>query len=128
MTDKKTYRVIVSDRAKRMLGTHIRFLAQVNPQAATAKKKELLSAMRSLSQMPHRFPFFQEAYIPPNKYHKMFIQNWYLILYQIRDDTVYIDYILDCLYGDNVFEKCGINRDGAGEVGKPRYFNGKRHF
>ena len=77
MTDKKTYSVIVSDRAKRMLGTHIRFLAQVNPQAATAKKKELLSAMRSLSQMPHRFPFFQEAYIPPNKYHKMFIQNWY---------------------------------------------------
>lgn len=96
MTDKKTYRVIVSDRAKRMLGTYLRFLAQVNPQAATAKKKELLSAMRSLSQMPHRFPFFQEAYIPPNKYHKMFIQNWYLILYQIRDDTVYIDYILDC--------------------------------
>lgn len=96
MTDKKTYSVIVSDRAKRMLGTHIRFLSQVNPQAATAKKKELLSTMRSLSQMPHRFPFFQEAYIPPNKYHKMFIQNWYLILYQIRDDTVYIDYILDC--------------------------------
>ena len=32
------------------------------------------------------------------------------------------------LYGDNVFEKCGINRDGAGEVGKPRYSNGKRHF
>lgn len=60
MTDKKTYRVIVSDRAKRMLGTHIRFLAQVNPQAATARKKELLSAMRSLSQMPHRFPFFKK--------------------------------------------------------------------
>lgn len=36
----------------------------------------------------------------------------------------------DCftMYGDNVFEKCGINRDGAGEVGKPRYSNGKRHF
>lgn len=41
-------------REKRMLGTHIRFLAQVNRQ------------------------------------------NWYLVLYQIRDDTVYIDYILDC--------------------------------
>lgn len=96
MTDNKTYQVIVSDRAKRMLGSHIRFLAKVNKQAAAAKKKEFLSAMRSLSQMPHRFPFFQEAYIPPNKYHKMFIQNWYFVLYQIRDDTVYIDYILDC--------------------------------
>lgn len=39
MTDKKTYSVIVSDRAKRMLGTHVRFLAQVNRQAATAKKE-----------------------------------------------------------------------------------------
>lgn len=36
--------------------------------------------------------------------------------------------LADEVYGDNVFEKCGINRDGAGEVGKPRYFNGKRHF
>lgn len=39
-------------------------------------------------------------------------------------------FALECeqMYGDNVFEKCGINRDGAGEVGKPRYSNGKRHF
>lgn len=29
MTDKK-YKVIVSDKAKRMLGTHLRFIAQVN--------------------------------------------------------------------------------------------------
>ena len=76
MTDKKTYRVIVSDRAKRMLGTHIRFLAQVNRQAATAKKKELLSAMRSLSQMPHHFPYFQAANLPPNKYQKKINKNW----------------------------------------------------
>lgn len=38
------------------------------------------------------------------------------------------DSLQQYVYGDNVFEKCGINRDGAGEVGKPRYFNGKRHF
>ena len=37
MADKK-YRVIVSERAKRMLGTHIRFVAQVNKEAAIAKK------------------------------------------------------------------------------------------
>ena len=93
MTDKKTYSVIVSDRAKRMLGTHLRFLAQVNRQAATTKKKELLSAMRSLSQMPHRFPFFQEAYIPPNKYHKMFIQNWYLIPQHLADTEAEREYL-----------------------------------
>ena len=95
MSDKK-YKVIVSDRAKRMLGTHIRFMAQVNKDAAKAKKQELMEAMRSLERMPQRFPFFEEAYIPTNKYHKMFVAKWYLVLYQIQDDTVYVDYILDC--------------------------------
>lgn len=96
MAEEKKYNVVVSDRAKRMLGTHIRFMAQVNKKAAVEKKKEILSAMRSLSRMPQRFPFFEEMYIPPNKYHKMFIENWYLVLYQIQDDTVYIEYVLDC--------------------------------
>ena len=95
MSDKK-YKVIVSDRAKRMLGTHIRFMAQVNKDAAKTKKQELMEAMRSLERMPQRFPFFEEAYIPTNKYHKMFVQKWYLVLYQIQDDTVYVEYILDC--------------------------------
>ena len=42
-----------------MLGTHIRFMAQVNKEAAKMKKKELLEAIRSLSYMPQRFPFFE---------------------------------------------------------------------
>lgn len=95
MSDKK-YKVIVSDRAKRMLGTHIRFMSQVNKDAAKTKKQEPMEAMRSLEHMPQRFPFFEEAYIPTNKYHKMFVTKWYLVLYQIQDDTVYVDYILDC--------------------------------
>ena len=95
MSDKK-YKVIVSDRAKRMLGTHIRFMAQVNKDAVKTKKQELMEAIRSLECMPQRFPFFEEAYIPPNKYHKMFIEKWYLILYQIQDDTVYVEYIVEC--------------------------------
>ena len=95
MSDKKC-KVIVSDRTKRMLGTHIRFMAQVNKDAAKTKKQELMEAMRSLERMPQRFPPFEEAYMSTNKYHKMFVAKWYLVLYQIQDDTVYVDYILDC--------------------------------
>lgn len=96
MEENRKYKVIVSDRAKRMLGTHIRFMSQVSREAASEKKKELMTAMRSLSKMPQRFPFFEEMYITPNKYHKMFVEKYYLILYQIQDDTVYVEYILDC--------------------------------
>ena len=95
MAEKK-YKVIVSDRAKQMLGIHIRFMAQVNKDAAIAKKKELMAAMRSLYHMPQSFPFFEEPYISSNMYHKMFVEKWYLVLYQVKDDTVYVEYILDC--------------------------------
>ena len=76
MSDKK-YKVIVSDRAKRMLGTHICFMAQVNKDAVKAKKQELMEAMRFLERMPQRFPFFEETYIPTNKYHKMILEIIY---------------------------------------------------
>lgn len=96
MSENEVYKIIISDRARRMLASHIRFMAQVNKEAAEAKKKEIMDAMRSLSQLPQRFPFFNEPYIPSNKYRKIFIKKWYIVLYQIKDDTVYIDYIIDC--------------------------------
>lgn len=90
------YKVIISDRAKEMLGLHIRFLAQVNKPAAARLKQRLIEEIRALQDMPQRYPFFHETYIPVNKYHKLYVENWYLILYQIRDNTVYVDWILDC--------------------------------
>lgn len=96
MSEVKKYKVIVSDRARIMLETHIRFMAQVNKNAAIEKKKQIIEAMHSLSQLPQRFPFFEEMYITPNKYHKMYIEKNYIVLYQIQDDTVYVDYIIDC--------------------------------
>ena len=90
------YKVIVSDKASHMLASHIRFIAQVNKNAAKKTKENLLNAFHSLSEFPERFPFFNEPYIIFNKYHKMFVEKWYLVLYQIKDNTVYIDYVLDC--------------------------------
>ena len=93
---KKAYKVIVSDRAKQMLGMHIRFIAQISKEAARKKKKQLTEAIRSLAFMPQRYPFFENPYIPHGKYHKMYVESWYLVLYQIKDDRVEVDYIVDC--------------------------------
>ena len=46
MVSNGKYKVIVSDRAKRMLGAHIRFMAQVDKKAAEAKKEEIMAALR----------------------------------------------------------------------------------
>ena len=129
MADKK-YKVIVSDRAKRMLGAHIRFMAQVNKDAASTKKKEIITAIRALNHMPQRFPFFEEAYIPPNKYHKMFIEKWYLILYQIQDDTVYVEYIVECIKDDNwmihYIKESGIGESKTSRI--PDFFTFFNHL
>lgn len=90
------YKVLVSDRARQMLAGHVRFLAEKNPESARRTKNELMGAIRSLAQLPDRFPFLMAEFVPPNKYHKMFVEKWYLVLYQIKDQTVYVDYIVDC--------------------------------
>ena len=90
------YHIIISERAKEMLGMHIRFLSQVNKAAASKLKMRLVEEIRSLQTMPQRCPFFNENYIPANKYHKLYVENWYLVLYQVKDDTIHVDWILDC--------------------------------
>lgn len=79
-----------------MLKTHLRFLANMSINAARRTELEINRAINSLSFLPERFPFFDAEAIPDRKYRKMYVDKWYLILYQIKDDTVYIDYILDC--------------------------------
>lgn len=51
------YTVIVSDRAKQMLGQHIRFLSQINRKAAMELKNRFLKEFRSLGSRPQRYPF-----------------------------------------------------------------------
>ncbi len=92
----QNYKIIISPEATDMLKEHIAFIANVDKKAAINIKNQIVKAIKDLNNMPNRFPFFNELYIPQNKYHKMFIEKWYLVLYQIKDNTVYIDYILDC--------------------------------
>lgn len=90
------YDVIVSEQARRQLGECVLFIAKENVAAAMTLRERLVAGIRSLSAMPGRFPFFNEPYIPYNKYHKMFIEKYYLILYQILDEKVYVDCVIDC--------------------------------
>ncbi|MCL2222753.1 MAG: type II toxin-antitoxin system RelE/ParE family toxin [Oscillospiraceae bacterium] len=91
----RRHKIEISVRAKTMLGAHIKFLAQKSPSAARDTKTKILAAIRSLSEMPERNPFFGGEFVPQNKYHKMIIDSRYLLLYQIKDSKVHVDYILD---------------------------------
>lgn len=90
------YRVIVSRRAAQMLTSHAAFLAGASPSAAEQLLTAFEAAARSLEQFPQRCPWLRGDYIPPNKYRCRLFAERYLLIYQIQDDIVYADYVVDC--------------------------------
>ena len=92
----KEYKVVISDNARRMLGEHVRFLAEVSPSAAREAKDRLMSSIRSLKSMPERYPFLKDEYIHAKKYRKMFVEKYYLVLYKVEGNTVFVEHIVDC--------------------------------
>ena len=90
------YKVLISPKAKAMLEDHIDFLAQLNVDAAVNLKDAFLEAIGSLETMPFRFPVLESEYIKFGKYRKMLVEKRYLVIYQIKEKSVYVDYIVDC--------------------------------
>lgn len=90
------YNVVVSERARQMVHVHMRFLAKVSPESAQKTRKTIGEAIRSLAVMPERYPFFSGDAVQQNKYRRMPAGKRYLLLYQIRENTVFVDHIFDC--------------------------------
>jgi len=92
----KLYQVVISDRAVGLLLRHVHFVAQVNVQAAERLREEIMEAAKSLQRFPERNMWLCDPMLPVSKYRKMLVSKQYLLVYQIKDDTVLIEYLLDC--------------------------------
>ncbi len=96
MEQANKYHVIVSERAAQMLVSHAAFLAQTSPNAAERFTIAFEKAANSLERMPQRCPWLSGAYIPRNAYRCLLFEKHYLLIFQIADDTVYADCVVDC--------------------------------
>lgn len=95
-TVDKRYTVIISDEATQMLISHSRFIAQVSEEAALNFIVDFSEKARSLEKFLDRNPMLSDPFIPTHKYRKLQIGNRYLLIYQVKGDTVYVDYVVDC--------------------------------
>lgn len=89
------YQIIISEKATQMLISHATFIAQVNREAAQDFITEFESVAASLESMPHRSPWLRGEYIPKHTYRRIIFGKYYMILYQVKDNIVYADYIID---------------------------------
>ncbi|WHH57732.1 type II toxin-antitoxin system RelE/ParE family toxin [Petroclostridium sp. X23] len=95
-SESKMYNVIISDEAAQMLVSHSRFLAQASETAALQFIAEFNEKARSLEKFPERNPWLSDSLVPSGKYRKLLMAKRYLLVYQVKDSTVYVDAVVDC--------------------------------
>lgn len=96
MDRQNKYRVVVSATAAKMLVSHAAFLAQVSPSAAEQLTADFEKTVNSLEEMPQRCPRLRSVNVPNSSYRYILLQKRYMVVFQIRDEVVYADYVLDC--------------------------------
>lgn len=97
MEQRNKYRVIVSERAAQMHVSHVAFLSQqVSLETAERMTTKFEKAANSLQLIPQRCPLLTGKYISRNTYRFILLEKCYMIIFQIVDDIVYADYVVDC--------------------------------
>ena len=83
---ESVYQVIVSKRAAQQLVEHAAFAAGLEERLGY----QLIEDFRNAADSLQRSEVFTAE-----KYRKMVFAKWYLLIYQIKGERVYIEYIID---------------------------------
>ena len=90
------YEIIISEDVYACLDRHVEFLARVSEEVARKTADSILDDIESLKTLPHRCPAYENEFVPHGRYRKLLSGKRYLVLFEIGDEAVYVDYILDC--------------------------------
>lgn len=90
-----SWQVVVSQRAARQLVEHAAFAARREERLAHKLVADFRAAAGSLRHFPYRNPILRSEVFPTEKYRKLVFGKWDLLLYQIRGDRVFVEYVVD---------------------------------
>ncbi|AEF84169.1 plasmid stabilization system [Treponema primitia ZAS-2] len=97
----KTHEVIIHPKANDRMYEHFQFLARVSVQGAESLLDKLIDDIQSLEFMPERYPWLERDYLPKRKYRYMLSAKRYRIVYQVIENTVFVEDIQDCRQDDD---------------------------
>ena len=90
------FAVLVSPQADRKLASHIHFLARVSEPAAGRLYDAYEEALGALAENPRGYPRYEPLSKIEAELHALLFAKRYRIVFEIRDDAVYIYDIQDC--------------------------------
>lgn len=91
----KIYQVEISEQAAKMLVNHADFMSAVSVAAAERLVVLFEETADSLRQMPHRGTWLNSEGVPHYTYRYLLFGKWYLLIYRVIEDTVFVDYVVD---------------------------------
>jgi len=97
----KKYKIRVTPAVNDKMTGHFEFLARGSENAAHKLLDELIKDIKLLETNPQINPYLDRPYIEPGKYRYKLSYGRYRIVYQIANDTVFIDDIQDCRQDDD---------------------------
>lgn len=89
------FQVIVSKRATQQLVEQAAFVAQLEERLAHQLVVDFRKAADSLQSFPYRNPILRSDFFVTEKYRKMLFGKWYLLIYQIKGERVFVEYVID---------------------------------
>ena len=92
----REYEIIISEDVHACLDRHVEFLARVSVVAARKTADSILDDIESLKTLPHRCPAYENEFIPHGRYRKLLSGKRYFVIFEIGDEAVFVDYIIDC--------------------------------
>ena len=94
---RKKYNVKLKPNVKSDLDKHIDFAANVSSKFAKSIRDSFYKVLKE--QLPYdsdRYPLWLPDFELSKPYHKILIKKRYMLLFYINNDTVFLDYFLDC--------------------------------
>ncbi len=89
------FQVIVSKRAAQQLVEHAVFMARLEERLARQLAADFWKAADSLQSFLYRNPILRSSVFVTEKYRKMVFCKWYLLIYQIKGERVFVEYVID---------------------------------
>ena len=89
------FQVIVSKRAAQQLVEQAAFVARIEERLAHQLVADFRKAAASLQSFPYRNPIQRTDFFVTEKYRKMLFGKCYLLIYQIKGERVFVEYVID---------------------------------
>lgn len=89
------FQVIVSKRAAQQLVQQAAFVARLEDRLSHRLVADFRAAANSLQNFPYRNPVLRSDVFSTGKYRKMVFGKWYLLIYQIKGERVFVEYVVD---------------------------------